>query len=381
MSVGLICEFNPFHFGHRYIIDKIKEITNEPVICIMSGPFIQRAEPACADKFVRTRVALKNGADAVIELPVKFSTAAAHNFARGGVEVLKNIHGVSALAFGVETENIELLYKIVQIKKLPKTNEAIKAELDKGKSYPEAVALSVAKISGDDSLINILTFSNNILAVEYIEALEQTNISALPILRVGNNYKDTDPGRIYASATAIRENLTTASKLEKYLPSEMLSACLSCAPNKNLFDSLVLYALRKMSLSQLRELPDVECGLEYQLQKAALMPTLQEALKLLKSKRYTYARLKRIFLYALIGIDRQIMSDINSIKTRVLGIKKEFKPFLSDLNSNIITRNSEANQEFRNDKSVMIDAFSDDIYSLLRGTEANAYYKIPMIVV
>ncbi len=381
MSVGLICEFNPFHYGHRYIINKIKELTNEPVICIMSGPFVQRGEPACADKFSRTRAALHNGADAVIELPVKFSISAAQNFAHGGVEVLKNITGVSALAFGVETEDIDSLYKIAEIKKLQKTNEAIKAELIQGKSYPEAVSISVAKVSGYDKLYDILRFSNNILAVEYIEALEGTNISACPILRVGNNYKDNSFGHVYASATAIRENLFKSSDIDKYLPPDMLNECLLNAPDKKLFDTLTLYALRKMSVSEFRELPDMECGLEYQIEKAASLPSLQAALEFLKSKRYTYARLKRICLYALLGIDKQIMSDINSVKTRVLGIKKEFKPLLSDLNSNIITRNSEATTAFREDKSIKIDAFADDVYSLLRGAPANDYYKTPMIVI
>ncbi len=379
MSVGLICEFNPFHYGHRYLLNKIKELKNEPIVCIMSGPFVQRAEPACADKFSRTRAALTYGADAVIELPVKFSTAAAKTFARGGVEVLKNIKGVSALAFGVETDDPEILYKIVEIKKLSQTDELIRTKLSDGVSYPSALAKSVTEISGDRSMSEVLKHPNNILAVEYIDALYGTGISALPIKRMGNSYNDSALGEIYSSATAIRENLQNEN-VKNYLPPEMYEDCIKCPPDKNLYGSLILYSLRKLSLEQLSKLPDVENGLEYNIKKASALPNTESALGYLKSKRYTYARLKRIFLYAMLGIDKQVMSDINSVKTRVLGIKKEFKPLLTNLSHNIITRNSDADTEFRNDRSVAIDAFADDIYSILTGTNGNAYYSSPMIV-
>ncbi len=382
MSVGLICEFNPFHYGHRYIINKIKELTGEHVICIMSGPFVQRGEPACVNKFARTRIALENGADAVIELPVKFSIAAAKNFAQGGVEVLKHISDISSLAFGVETNHIDKLYDIAKIKRSPNIDKLIGSEMYKGNSYPKAVSNAILKASSDESLIEILDRPNNILAIEYLEALNGTNISALPIPRIGSGYNDMTLGQSFASASAIRENLNSNNiALEKYMPIEMLEICHNEKPNYKTLDTLILYSLRKLSLQELRQLPDVECGLEYQIKKAADLPSVDRALDLLKSKRYTYARLKRIFLYALLGATKQIMSDINSIKTRVLGIKKEFRSNLSNFDPNIITRNSDADLSYRESTSVKIDAFADDVYSLLTNTTANDYYKTPMIIV
>lgn len=383
MSVGLICEFNPFHYGHKYIIDKAHEFTNEPVVCIMSGPFVQRAEPACASKYSRAKAALLYGADAVIELPVKFATAAAKNFARGGVEILKNISGVTSLAFGVETDNPEILFRIAEIKRLPQTDQLIKEQLALGLSYPTAVANAIAKISDNNlSFINTLNGPNNILALEYIDALQGTNISPLPIKRVGSDYNDKNINGTFASATALRESISQGKDdLDIYLPQVMLKECLSVAPDMNIFSTLTLYALRRMSLDQIRQLPDVEPGLEYSIQKAIQLSSIAAAIEQIKSKRYTYARLKRIFLHALLGIDKHIMSDITNAKTRILGIKKEFKPFLSNLNSNIIARNSDATDEFTSDKSVIVDAFAQDVYALLTGSEANAYYKEPLIIV
>lgn len=381
MSVGLISEFNPFHYGHEYIIRKIHEITNEPVVCVMSGPFVQRGEPACVNKYERTKAALLSGADAIVELPVRFAVSAAKNFARGGVEVLKNVAGISSLAFGVETDAPEALFEVAMLKKRPETAVLIKGEMIKGVSYPTAVSNAINIASGG-KYNDLLNHPNNVLAIEYIEALEGSGISPMPIKRVGSLYNEKSLDKEFASATALREGLLGgANGLDKFMPTAMLNACISGAPDKKLFDSLVLYALRRLSIEQLRCLPDVEVGLEYVIKKAANEPTLAAALEKIKSPRYTYARLKRIFIYALLGIDKQIMSDINSVKTRILGIKKEFKPHLADFNSNIITRNSDVDSEFSNDKSVSIDVLAEDIYSLLTGTNGNSYFTKPMIII
>lgn len=381
MSVGLISEFNPFHYGHQYIIEKIRELTGEPVICIMSGPFVQRAEPAIADKYMRTEAALKCGAAAVIELPTKFATAAARNFAQGGISVLKNISGVKSLAFGVETDNPQLLYEIAEIKKLPQTNVIIKDELLKGFSYPTAMANAITKASSKGNLFKkVLSQPNNILAIEYIDALTDSDIKPLPIKRIGNNYHDKSLDNKYASATAIREGIDSGIDVKDYMPPAM-SSLITQAPDQNLFESLVLYAIRRLSLDEISQLPDIEPGMEYLIKKAANQKSISEVIEKLKSKRYTYARLKRTLLHALLGINMQIMSDITNVKTRVLGVKKEHKSLLSDLSSNIIARNSEATPDFINDDSVRIDAFADDVYALLTHSNANSYYSHPLIIV
>lgn len=382
MSVGLICEFNPFHYGHKYIIDKIHSLTGEQVICAMSGPFVQRGEPACVSKYSRTKAALMSGADAVIELPVKYATASAKNFAIGGVNVLKNIHGVTALAFGVETKKTELLFKIAELKKSEETENLIKDEMANGISYPNAVANAIAKISDGQLHREILSKPNNILAIEYISALSGTDIKPLPIERIGNGYNDTNLSGKYASASAIRQGLEQGKDdIIKYLPAFMLDVCKKTSVNYKLFDSLTLYALRKLSVEELAQLPDMEVGLENAIKKATYLPSASLVLEEVKSKRYTYARLKRIFLYALLGVNKHIMSDINSIKTRVLGVKQGNKAFLSCLNENIITRNSQLTSEWISDKSVVLDSFAEDVYSLLTGQKGNSYYREPMIII
>lgn len=383
MSVGLICEFNPFHYGHQYIIKKIHELTGQPVVCVMSGPFVQRGDPACVSKYSRTKAALMSGADAVIELPVRYATASAKNFAIGGINVLKNIKGITALAFGVETDKIDVLYKIAELKEADETQNLIKGELTNGISYPNAVANAIAKISDDEQLYReILSKPNNILAIEYLSALSRTSIKPLPIERIGSGYNDTSLWGNFASASAIRLGLSQGNvETEKFLPSFMLNEYSKTKVDYNLFDSLMLYSLRKLSLDELAQLPDIEDGLEYALKKAAYLPSAALVLEEIKSKRYTYARLKRILLYALLGIDKHIMSDINSAKTRVLGVKQENKAFLSSLNENIITRNSQITSEWISDKSVTLDSFAEDVYSLLTGQKGNAYYKEPMLII
>lgn len=384
MSVGLICEFNPFHNGHKYILEQIRKITDEPIICVMSGPFVQRAEPACVNKFIRTLVALQNGADAVVQLPTIFSTSSAENFAKGGVRILKNINGVTSLAFGVETNDIDALYKIAELKNNTEFNTVIKEELSMGISYPNAIVNTIAKLSKDaQTYREILSRPNNILAVEYISALKGTKIKPMPFKRCDNGYNNNNLNGDFASASAIRNRINTGfdKDVEKYLPKLMLENCKKQILDRNLFDYIVLYALRKLSLQDLQNTPDVEQGLEFAIKKASELPSAYEALEKLKTKRYTYARLKRIFLYAALGVTKQVMSDITSIRTRVLGIKNEFKPHLNNFNGNIITRNSDAVRDYTNNNSVMIDAFADDLYSLISHENANQYYKKGMIIV
>lgn len=376
MSIGLICEFNPFHYGHQYILNQIRH-SGEPVICIMSGPFVQRGEPACASKYARTKVALNCGADVVIELPVRFAVSAAKNFALGGVEVLKNIKGVSALAFGVECET-ELLFEISEAKRSPKVDERICEELSKGVSYPSAVASALTSVN--KAYGEALIKPNNVLALEYIDALEGSGITPMPIMRVGSSYNDVNLCGKFASATAIRNAISVGdANVSAYLPENMLKECKFV--DLPLMKKLIHYSLLRRDLDELRDLPDVESGFEYAIFDATRANDLDEIFAKLKSKRYTYARLKRICLYSLLGINKQIMSDITNIKTRVLGIKKEHKSFLSNLSPNIITRNSDADKSFTSDKSVQIDSFAQDVYALLTASAPNQYYSVPMIVV
>lgn len=384
MSVGLICEFNPFHNGHKYILEQIRKKTAEPIICVMSGPFVQRAEPACVNKFIRTLVALQNGADAVVQLPTIFSISSAENFSKGGVRILKNIKGVTSLAFGVETDSYDALYKIAELKNNTEFNTIIKEELSTGISYPNAIANAIAKLSNDaEKYREILSHPNNILAVEYISALKETKIKPMPFKRCDNGYNNNSLNGNFASASAIRNCLNTGfdKDVEKCLPKPMLENCKKQFLNKKLFDSIVLYALRKIPLQDLQNIPDVEQGLEFAIKKASELPSAYEALEKLKTKRYTYARLKRIFLYVTLGITKQVMSDITCVKTRVLGIKSQFKSHLDNFNDNIITRNSDADSDYINNSGVLIDAFADDLYSLISNENANQYYKKGMIIV
>ncbi len=371
MSIGLICEFNPFHNGHKYIIDKAHSY-GEPVICVMSGPFVQRGEPACASKYDRTRAALSMGAEAVIELPVKFVLSAARSFAKGGIETLKSIKGVNALIFGIEC-SADLLFEIAELKRQPKTDELIKSELDNGVSYPTAVKNALTSINPK---YGEALRPNTILALEYLDALVGTGIKPLPVQRVGGGYNELDlTGEKYASASAIRNAYLCGNDCDRFLPHIMRDKIR--AYDKKMLEKMIQYAILTRSVNQLKKLPEVEAGFEYSLYEAARLPTLSGTIEKLKSKRYTYARIRRILLSTLLGLDTEMPA---GIKTRVLGIKRDFAHNLSDFGENIVTRNSLAPQDFFDDTSVKVDCLAQDVYALITGGKLNEYHSVPMII-
>ena len=209
--LAIICELNPFHNGHKYLIEKAKEMTGcGAVLCIMSGNFTQRGDMCIADKYARAKHAIFGGADLVIQLPSPFAVAPAEIFAKGAIKILSAIPEVTTLAFGCESGNKQDF--INSAKLLIGENEKFKSVLNEklatGESYVKSYSCAFEACAGKKDL---LSKPNNILALEYTKAILRTNanMNILPIKRIGADYNDGELKENFSSASAIRKNLTS----------------------------------------------------------------------------------------------------------------------------------------------------------------------------
>ena len=211
-SVGIVAEFNPFHNGHSYLIQKAKELTGaDCAVVVMSGDFVQRGECAVFDKYFRAKCALLGGADLVVMLPVNISTASSETFAAGAVRILAKL-GVNFIAFGCETVTNDTLDELSSLAAFLNNEPSdfknnLSSHLKSGLTYPKARRLAMSE-SFDDSVLRYLDTPNNLLAIDYIRALQKYKLSMkpVPIQRLGDEYHATST-KLFMSSTAIREYL------------------------------------------------------------------------------------------------------------------------------------------------------------------------------
>lgn len=317
MATGIICEFNPFHYGHKYLINKVKE-ENKAVICCMSGNFVQRGEFAVYDKFTRAKTALEGGADLVIELPAACSTLSAEGFAKSAVSLLEGTGIINEIAFGAETEDLEQLKRTADLLNDSKIKAEITREMKKGLPYPLA-RKNVLKT-------DLLDTPNNILACEYLR------FAAVPckaVKRIGKGH-DTD------------DTLYSASAIRSTLDINKISTIKNC-------ETAVLSKLRQMSKEDFAKIADVNEGLENRIYNAARNAgSLEELYDLIKTKRYTMARIRRIILRSYLGI---FDNSANVPYIRILGFNGTGKELLSDMKKTadlpIVTKYSECSDDIR----------------------------------
>lgn len=339
-SVGIIAEYNPFHNGHAYHIERAKKLSGaETAIVCMSASFTQRGEPACLDKFTRAKLALLGGADMVIELPDLLSCACAERFAFGGVRLLASTGLVDALAFGSESGDTAMLKRAAA---LDLNGSEMKAALSKGLSYPAAAA----HVMKEHGIAFDASSPNDMLAVEYLRQLDviAPNIEPIAVIRVGAGYNDTSLKNGFASASALRNAAEGGNMdaLKQQVP-EQIHECIMSEYERGRFPAnlealspAVLYALRSIGADWIAALADVSEGLENPLYRSALSSSnCSKLLEKVKTKRYTLARLRRILCYALIGttaeLQRLAFEEDDALYIRVLGVKKDKLHMLSEL--------------------------------------------------
>lgn len=347
MVLGIIAEYNPFHNGHLYHLLKSKELTKDDYcIAIIGGNFTQRGEASLIDKWTKAEMALSNGVDLVIELPTLYSISSAENFAEGAIKILSSLNIVDNLSFGAEYNNLNKLNVIANtLFKEPKEYKNIlQYELNKGLSFPKARENALIQFSNDNSYSLILNEPNNILAIEYLKALKKYKSTICPVLiprKKTGHLTNEYTGQI-SSASAIRNmiitnrtrNLKTTLTPSSYtiLADEMNKG--HFVPNMYAFEKTMIYNLRKMTINQIKDLPDVSEGLENIIKKAAIScNTIDEFINIASSKRYTETRLKRILLYSLIGITKREMQISKRITpyVRILGFNDRGKKLIGNI--------------------------------------------------
>lgn len=360
-AVGLVTEYNPFHNGHLYHLNKAMELTGADIsVAVMSGDFVQRGEPAVLDKYTRTSMALNSGVNLVVELPVNYAVSSAESFAAGALKVLDYIKADS-IAFGSESGDIERLSKLAHI--LCDNEDTLYKEISKytanGISYAAARQKVVEKLTDKDTAA-MLTSSNNILAVEYLKAIIKNNYAIKPytVQRQGDSYNDTDIRSEYASATALRENLKT-DNISEYIP---VKAGLILSSNTNyiypdditeaLFTRLldILFASnydKNVFIENVMQYPDVSKEIAGRLYKSAMdmitrtVPQRSESkdnwafsfgslCEHIKTKEVPLSRIKRALVRITLGLDKKRMEKyVNEPYIRVLGFDKKGQEYLS----------------------------------------------------
>lgn len=301
-NTGIICEYNPLHLGHKKQLDLVRAADPEGgIVCLMSGNFVQRGKPAVFDKLVRAKAAVLSGADLVLELPVTAALSSAEGFAAAGVQILSPL--CDRLCFGAETADTQLLMATAQTLLSSDFSAALRAQLDKGLSFPAARQAALLEMGTDGSLLET---PNNILAVEYCKAIlvQNSPMAPLPIYREGS-YHDTDANKDNPSATAVRSLIESGGDWEAFVPCGEL---LRSAPIHTLQagEKAILARLRTMTDEEFAALPYGSEGLWRKLMKnARSCTTLEEILTATKSKRYTRTRLDRMVMCAFLGLTEQ----------------------------------------------------------------------------
>ena len=301
---GIICEYNPLHLGHKKQLDMIRKADPEgSIVCMMSGNFVQRGKPAIFDKLRRAEAAVKSGADLVLELPVTAALSSAEGFASEGVRLLGSF--CDRLSFGSETGNADSLLATAQALLSEAFSVKLKAELEKGSSFPAARQAALEDMGIDASLLSL---PNDILGVEYCKAILSQNckMKPAPILREGN-YHDLTADPENPSATAVRDLMTQGKYWSSYVPQQAVRV-FEDAPIHTLAagERAILARLRTMSDDDFEALPFGSEGLWRKLMHECREKTaLEEILTAVKSKRYTRTRLDRMVMCAFLGLTAQ----------------------------------------------------------------------------
>lgn len=408
--LGIVAEYNPFHNGHFYHMQESKKITEaDSCICVISGNFTQRGEPSIVNKWAKTYMALCCGADLVIELPTIYSISSAENFASGAIKIFDSLKIVTDISFGAECNDLATLNNIANVFYSEPANykTILNHELKRGLSYPMARENAVLMYLNDiKRYANVLTNSNNILAIEYLKALKQQKSMIQPNIVPRKNvyYNDQKIVDDFASATAIRKLMLNReyAEVRKVVPRSTYQIIGEEYKKNHIilgikkYEKEIIYALRVMPIEEIQNLPDVNEGLEFAIKKAASATNnIEELIEKVKSKRYTQTRIQRILLYVLLGITKKDMEDSKKMVpyVRVLGFNSRGKILISEIMNqnpklNMITSVGKyVNKKMPKNKQLTrmldLDINATNIYTLGYGGEskANLDYTQNMIII
>ena len=373
--LGIISEYNPFHNGHKYHIEKSKELTGaDTVVAVMSGSFVQRGEPAFADKWLRAQTAVMSGADLVIENPFVYACNSAQVFAEGAVNILDGLGCVDFISFGSEAGDIDRLLPFAS--ETDEFKDRLHQALEQGMPYAKAVSFAYNDSEG------IMTGPNNILGIEYIKALDKINshISPVTIKRSDRGYHSDEIAGVFASASKIRSMAAKGEDFSEFVP----YAYKGYIGGLDYFS--IMSHIISLSAEEIDKLPSAGEGLgnriKSQMRKSGSINSL---INNIRGSRYTKSRISRILCQMITGCSSM---PANKYYARILGFNSRGAELLKHIKKSecasipVITN---INREDTSDiESVLkYDIASSDIYNLLTGRniyEYSDYVKKPFIM-
>ena len=413
--IGIVSEYNPFHNGHKYHIEISKKLTmSDYVVCVMSGNFIQRGEPALMDKWVRAETALLNGVDLVVELPVIYALQSAEKFAFGAIKILDSLGIIDYVSFGSECGNIEELTNIanILIDEPHQISTKIKSLQKKGYTYPKAQGIAIDKyldkMTASDKGPSIISSPNNVLGIEYIKALIKINSKIIPVTvkRHKADYNSLELNSGIASATAIRNKLlinnSNLEEIKNFVPDKTLEILTREFINgkapifTHYFDNIIIGLLRRLTLEEIASFPDISEGLENRIIKMSKKTSsIDELISLVKTKRYTQTRIQRSIFNVLISNTTNILNEFNIFNgpqyIRILGTNEKGRKLLKAAANKatlpIITKTVSYKKSCNPllKKMMELDIKATDIYSIAYPKKENRignldFYNSPIVL-
>lgn len=397
-AAGITAEYNPLHNGHIHHIEETRRVTGcDAVIAAMSGDYVQRGEPAIMDKWVRTEHALRSGADLVVEIPVLFCLGNAGQYAGAAVRILEATGKVSHISFGSESADADSLVRIAHTLRDhgQEIEAAVKSTRSKGLSYPAARALAYsevrASIKGTDpetdpeilSDIRILEKSNDILAIEYIKAMQKAEPAV--IRREGAGYSDPyDEQKVYQNSSAIRAQTFSGMESSRFVPectARSLRECHLTGPDRDKWFDLLRYAVLSADEETIEDCPSGGEGLASLMKASAgSAGSWSSFISMMKSKRYTYTRLSRLSMQLVLAISRRRYDIGRPGYIRVLGFNEKGKALLAEMRDeetaelpviiNVNRNTADLDSDAR--KLLYLDMNSADIYNLVTKGETDS---------
>lgn len=326
-TIGIICEYNPFHNGHLYHLNKIKELyPNSLIILVLNGYFLERGDISIISKKNKTNIALLNGIDIVIELPFVYGTQSADIFANASITMLEELK-CEYVIFGSECNDLEKLHKITDYTLNNKDlyNEDVKKYLNEGLNYPTALAKAI-NIDFDFN-------SNDLLGISYLKSIKINNYKIKPLtIKRTNNYLDTESNDEIISATNIRNKILNNIDISNYVPSNTINFIENITLD-DFFDKIKYKIITEHDLSIYL---DVDEGIENRLKK--VVPECQninELIEKTKSKRYTYNKIRRMLIHILIGFTKEDNKNLTFDYIKILGFNNVGKKYLNKVKKDI----------------------------------------------
>ncbi|MBQ7790545.1 MAG: nucleotidyltransferase [Bacilli bacterium] len=358
-KIGIVCEYNPFHNGHKYQLEKIREKYSDAIIIVcMSSSFTQRGELSILNKWDKTRCALNNGVNIVLELPYIYSTQSSDTFAEYAIKIL-NEFKIDELCFGSEDDNLDILYKVADTQINNKLfNQKVKEYLDDGINYPTALNNALK------DLINVeITKPNDLLGVSYLKEIIKNKYDIKPfVIKRTNDYHDIESDSNIVSASNIRERLIKNESIKNKVPFDVFEI-LKDKNLKNNYFELLKYKI--ISEDDLNKYLDVDEGLNTRIKNQIYKSNnLEELIQNIKTKRYTYNKISRMLNHILCSFTKSENNIKDLEYIRILGFDKKGQDYLSKIKKNMNTPilNKYDTKKY---KTLEIEKRVSDIYSLI----------------